>query len=125
MIRSQGNVLSSIARWRLSLRMQRVKERHHDGCLRRAQIFSVGWHIASALDNLSHELIPGEAKRHLVEGRSALASLAVERMAVAALLLLEHDGASPLQRGTPVEIRSRDWHAAPRVHHRAPGCMQS
>ena len=102
-----------------------MKERHHGGCLRRAQILSVGWHIAAALDNLSHELIPGEAKRHLVEGRSALASLAVERMAVAALLLLEHDGASPLQRGTPVEILSRDGHAAPRVHHRAPGCMQS
>src|SRR5712671_6322922 len=95
-----------------------MKERHHGGCLRRAQILSVGWHIASALDNLSYKLIPGEAKRHLVEGRSALAPLAVERMAVAALLLLEHDGASPLQRGTPVEILSRDWHAAPRS-----GCL--
>src|SRR6476660_4480614 len=105
--------------------MQRVKERHDGGCLRRVQILSVGWHVASALDHLSHELIPGETKRHLVERRPALAALAVERMAVAALLLLEHDGASPLQRGTPVEILSGDWHAAPRVHHRAPGCMQS
>ena len=125
MIGSQCHVLSSVARWSLSRRVERVKERHHGGCLRRVQILSVGWHIASALDHLTYELIPGEAKRHLVEGRSALASLAVERMAVAALLLLEHDGAPPLQGGTPVEKFPRDWHAAPRVHHRAPRCMQS
>jgi len=124
-IGSQCHVLSSVARWSLSRRVERVKERHHGGCLRRAQILPEGGHVASTLDDLSHELIAGEAKRHTVEGRPALASLAVERMAVAALLLLEHDGAPPLQGGTPVEKFPRDWHAAPRVHHRAPRCMQS
>ena len=116
-------VQGSIARWSLSLWMQCRKERYRCGYLSRIQVLPEGGHIASALDNLSHELIPGEAKRHLVEGRSALASQTVERMAVAALLLLEHDGACPLQRGAPVEILLRDWHAAPCVHHRAPGRM--
>ena len=114
-----------ITRWRLSGRMQRRKERHRRGDFSRIQVFPERGHIAAALDDLPHELIPGEAKGHLIERRSALASLAVERMAVAALLRLEDEGASPLQRRTPVEIFLRDRHAAPRVHHRAPRCVQA
>jgi len=37
--------------------MQRLKERHKGGGLRWAQIFSIGRHIAAALDNLAYQLI--------------------------------------------------------------------
>jgi hypothetical protein len=37
--------------------MQRLEESHKGSGLRRAQIFSIGRHIAAALDNLAYQLI--------------------------------------------------------------------
>src|SRR5712691_11383018 len=69
-------------------RMQGLHERHQCRHLRRAQILAIGRHIAPALDHLPDQLIPGQARRHVVERRAALAAAAVQAMAVPALLVL-------------------------------------
>ena len=69
-------------------RMQGLHERHQRCDLRRAQILAIGRHIAPALDHLPDQLVPGQARCHVVECRAALAATAVQAMAIPALLVL-------------------------------------
>jgi hypothetical protein len=58
---AQRGGAGSVARRRLIGRPQRLEKCHQCSGLRRAQIFSIGWHISSALDYLTYELVFGEA----------------------------------------------------------------
>ena len=58
--------------------------------LRRAQVLSICRHISPTLDHLPNELIRIKAQRDLVERGSPFSTLIVERVAVVALLCLEH-----------------------------------
>src|SRR5262245_26758666 len=69
-------------------RMQGLHERHQRGDLRRAEILAIGRHIAAALDHLPDKLVAGQARRHVVERRAALAAAAAQAVAVPALLVL-------------------------------------
>src|SRR5947208_2457184 len=62
---------------RLIGRMQCFQEGHQCRRLWRAQILTISRHIASTLDDLSNQLIMGEAQGHGVESRAALPSLAI------------------------------------------------
>jgi hypothetical protein len=119
-IRSECEVLGSIMRGRLSGRMQRLKECHKRSRFRRTQILSVGRHISAALDHLSDQLILGKAQSNAIERRSALPSLAIQRMAIVALLCLENQRTSPLESRACSQIFRWDWQAAPGVHHWTP-----
>src|SRR5882762_1242621 len=110
-----------IARGRLSGRMQRLEERDQRGGLRRAEVLSVGRHVAAALDYLADQLVLCERDGDSIEGRPALSSLAVERMAVVALLELKNERAMSLQGGPALQVLLWDWLAAPGIHHRTPG----
>src|SRR5262249_20650666 len=68
-------------------RMQGLHERHQRGDLRRTQILAIGRHIAPALDHLPDQLVAGQARRHVVERRAALAAAAAQAVAIPALLV--------------------------------------
>lgn len=70
--------VGSVSRWHLPSRMERLKEGHERSCFRRAQIFSIGRHIASALDHLPDELVLSKVHSNTVQSRSALASIVIE-----------------------------------------------
>jgi hypothetical protein len=67
-------------------RPQERDERRH---LRRAQVLAVCRHLAAALEHLSDQLIVCLAPCDVIERRATLATLATQRVAVAALLVLK------------------------------------
>ena len=90
--------LSGVAGGRMAGGMQRFQERNQGGHFGRIQVLAIGWHVAAALNDLTHQLIAGEPGGDAIQGRAALASGAADGMAVAALLHLEDQRALPLQR---------------------------
>ena len=84
--------------------MQGLKKGHQRCCLRRTQVFSIGRHIATALNYLADQLILCESQSHTVQGRSAFASPVIERMAVVTLLDLKDQRTLALQGGASVDI---------------------
>src|SRR5262245_8527338 len=78
----------SIAGYRGMRRMQGLHERHERRHLCRAQILAIGRHIAAALDHLPDQLVAGQACRHVVERRAALAAAVAQAVAIPALLVL-------------------------------------
>src|SRR5215470_9609386 len=103
--------------------MQCFEKCDERGCLRGAQILAVRWHIAASLDHLPDELVLREPRSNTVESGASLPAAPPQGMAVAALLSLKDQGASPFKRGCPVQ--KLRWHgcAAPRVHLRTPGSV--
>src|SRR5580658_2998930 len=105
---------------RLAFGPERFEERDECSGLRGAEIFSVRGHVAAALNHLANQLILREARRYGIERGAAHAAFVAQRMAVVALLLLEHERALAFERRTMRKIAWRNWVAAPRVHDRAP-----
>src|SRR5262245_51951991 len=106
-------------------RMQGLHERHQRRHLRRTQILAIGRHIAPALDHLPDQLVAGQARRHIVERRAALAAAAAQAVAVPALLVLEHQGALDFERRAALYIVRGHWRAAPGLHLWGPGRVLS
>src|SRR5215468_8795448 len=104
------------ARRRLVRGAQRLHERDDGVHLGRRQVLTVGGHVAAALEDLTHELIGGEPRRHAVEGGAAPATFPAQAVAVATLLVLDHQRALELQRGPPAEVLHGRGRAAPRLH---------
>ena len=84
--------------------MQCFEKRHQSGGLRGTQVLSIRGHIAAALDDLADQLILREPDGDGVERRPAFAAVAVQRMAVVALLDLKHERPLPLQRRASLQI---------------------
>src|SRR5207302_10627780 len=57
------------------------------------------------------------------ERRAALPAAVLKRVAVAALLHLEHKRSLPLERRASVQESERNRRATPRIHHRTPRRM--
>src|SRR5690242_19633237 len=100
--------------------MQRLEEGDERGDLRRAEALAVRRHVPAALHHLPDQLILCEADGDVVERWPTLPTLVTERVAIAALLQLEHDRPLPLERASPLEVSRWNGLAAPGVHHRAP-----
>ena len=79
--------------WRLLNRMQRLEECNQRRGFRWTQVFSVGGHVAAALNHLTNQLVFIEAQGDPVERGAAFSALLTERMAVVALLYLEDERA--------------------------------
>ena len=93
----EHRVARSITRRRLARRMQRLKKRNQRRRFRRTQIFAVRRHVAAALQDLAVKLIFRETRGDVIQGGSAQTANFFERMAIAALLLLENDCALAFQ----------------------------
>src|SRR5262245_9413392 len=89
----EHHVAREVAGRSLTSRMERHEERDQRRGLRGREVLPVRGHVAAALDDLADELVLGEAHGHVVQRGPALAPAIVERMAVAALLHLEDEGA--------------------------------
>src|SRR5262249_30164101 len=98
-------------------------ERDQRPDLRRAEILATGRHIAPALDYLADQLAIGQSRRNVVERRAALTAFPAQAMAIAALLVLQRNGALQLERRASFNKLLRQGVAAPRVHMRRPGRM--
>src|SRR5215467_12097039 len=115
------DVAGCIAGRRLAGGMQGPEKGHQSCGFRRAQVFSVSWHVASALNHLPDQLVLREPYRNAVERRTSLPAEFAERMAIAALLGLKHQRPLPLKRRGSVQKSFRNRIAAPSIHVRAPG----
>src|SRR5258706_13607562 len=109
-----------IARRHLSGRVHRLQKRHERARFRRIQIPTVRGHVAAALNHLTNQLIRRQADGDGVERRPALSSVAAERMAVPALLVLKHERTLALEGRASSQVRHGNGGAAPRVHGWAP-----
>jgi hypothetical protein len=54
------------------------------------KIFAIGRHVSAAGHNLEAQLIEGHARGNIIERRTALAALAANGVAIAALLALKN-----------------------------------
>src|ERR1700728_1701422 len=72
---AECNGTRSVTCWRLTSRVQRLKERHLRSSLRRTEILSIGWTIPSARHNLANKLVFGEAPGTPVHRRTTLPPL--------------------------------------------------
>ena len=102
------------------LAAQRGKKAHQCLRLRRAQSVAIGWHVAAALQHLADHLVLGHPRRNRVQRRPAQPACSAQGVAVAALLVLQHQRALPLQRRTAREILHRRRIARPCRHDRTP-----
>src|SRR6266481_491323 len=84
--------------------MECFEERHERGGLGGTQVLSICRHVTAALDDLADQLILRQPDGNGVERRAALPSFGTERVAVVALLDLEHERALPLERRTSAQI---------------------
>ena len=91
------------APWRTQ-RFEEGDERRH---FRGREVLAVGRHVAAALEDLADELVAREPRGDVVERRPALPPCVAERVAVAALLDLEHERALPLERRAALDESSR------------------
>ena len=96
---SEFSGTGSVTRWRLTGRVQRLEERDEGGRLRGTQVFSIGRHVAAALNYLADELIRRELYSNTIQLRSALPSRAAQRVAVVTLLSLKDERPLPLDEG--------------------------
>src|ERR1700756_1014368 len=96
--------------------MQRFKECHQCGCLRRAQVLSVGRHVSPALDHLANELVLGQPDGNTVESGTPLSTLVAQRTTVATLLDLENQRSLPLKSRCAMQELCRHGITAPGIH---------
>src|SRR5262245_64365654 len=93
--------------------MQGPHERDQSRDLRRAEVPAIGRHIAPALDHLPDQLVSGQARRHVVERRAALAAFPAQAMTIATLLVLQYRDATQFARRKPYNEFLRHGGAAP------------
>ena len=93
---------------------------HQGGGLCRVERVAVGGHVSAALQDLADDLVFGHARGDGVECRAAHPADAADRVAVAALLVLEDERALAFERSAVLQIGLRNRIAGPRVHDRAP-----
>src|SRR5262245_30844270 len=84
--------------------MQGFEERHERGHFRRVEVPPVRRHVAAALEGLAYELIVGHSSGDPVQCGTAPTTGAADRVAVAALLRLEHQRSLTLERRPPLEV---------------------
>ena len=101
-------------------RMERLEERDERRRLRRREVRAVRRHVASALQDLAEELVLRQPRRDVVERRAAPAPGVAERVAVAALLVLEDERALAHDGAPALEVLRGHRQGAPRVHDRRP-----
>src|SRR5579863_4039337 len=94
-------------------RMQGNEEGNQSINLRRIQLFPIGGHVPTTLDDLPNQFGPGHASTHIIERRSTLASGIAEAVAIAALLVLEHQRTADLKWRASTEIVERHRITAP------------
>src|SRR5277367_2260213 len=99
---AKRHITRGIAGGSLADRMKSHEKRNQRRGFRRTQVFSVGRHVAAALDDLSNQLILCEPHGDAVERRASLAAQIPKGMAVAALLGLKHERALSFQSSGPV-----------------------
>jgi len=114
---------SGIPSGKMARRMKCNQESDQRGGFRGAQVFSIGRHIATTLNDLPDELILRKTQRDGVERRPTLAACIAERVAVAALLELEDQRALAFERSGVLEKLLGDGISAPGIHHGAPGSI--
>src|SRR5215469_18887301 len=110
----------SIGGGRLVVGMQCLEETYERRGLGGRKRAAIGRHVPAAEQDLAAKLILGEPRGHAVEGGAAHAAEPADRVAVAALLLLEDVRALPLQRSAFLQVHNGHGRAAPRAHLRAP-----
>src|SRR5207244_2001690 len=100
--------------------MQCFEEPHERISFCGTQILSIRRHIAPALDHLSDQLIMCESDSDCIECRSTLSTLAVESMAVVALLGLKNQRTLAFQCRAPRQIFRWNGFTALCIHHCTP-----
>lgn len=83
----------------LACRMQGLEKRDKRRGFGRTQILPVGRHVTAPLNHLANELVLRESHGNAVECGAPLSAEITERVAIAALLDLEHKGSLSLKRG--------------------------
>src|SRR5580704_6029346 len=96
---TEHRIARRIARGSLPSWMQGFEKCHERRGLCRTQVLPVRRHVAASLDHLADELVLREPHGDAVERRPPLSAEFTERMAIAALLHLEHESALPLKCG--------------------------
>src|SRR5580765_7529945 len=104
-----------IARRALTAGAEGLQECHQRGRFRWRKVLPVRRHVTAALQHLPDQLVWRQPNRHGIETWAALAALAAETVAVAALFRLKHDCALTFECGTTLKIFRRHRHAAPGV----------
>src|SRR5713226_9197019 len=64
-----------VVRWWFRYRMHRLQERDDRVDLRRSEVLAVGRHVAAALHDLAYDLVVGEPRGGVVQGRAAQSAL--------------------------------------------------
>ena len=104
-----GDGTGSIAGRQLTGGMKSFEEGDEGGGFSGAEIFAIGGHVATALNDLANELVLGEEKSDFVEGGAAFAAFVAERMAIVALLELKDEGALAFEGGTILQELLEGW----------------
>jgi len=105
--------------------MKSHEESNDGGGLRGTEIFSVGRHVAAALDDLASKLVLRKEDGDLIEGGTPLAAFVTESMAVVALLELKDERALTHERRAILQEHGGNGIAAPGVHDGTPGSVTS
>src|SRR5215469_13652100 len=111
----------SVARSRLSGRMQSFEKCDKRGGLCWTQILTVRRHVATTLNHLPNELILREPNSNAVESGAPLSACISQSMTIPALLGLKHERSLSLQCGRAMQKSRRHRVAAPSIHVRTPG----
>src|SRR5260370_7017848 len=93
---TEHHIARCITSWSLPCGMQGLKKRDERRGLCRTQVLPVRRHVAASLDHLADELVLREPHGDAIQRRASLPAQLPEGMAVAALLDLQYDAASPL-----------------------------
>src|ERR1700678_381476 len=110
-----------VARRTLCCRVQGLEESYERRSLCRTQVVPISGHVAAALNHLPNELVLCQPHGNAGQGRPSLSTRVTKRVAVAALLALNHERTLPLERGRAMDVPVGYWLAAPGVHVRTPG----
>lgn len=86
---------------------------------------AVSGHISSTLQDLADDLIFRHASSDGVQRRTAEATFSADGVTVAALLVLEDDGAFSFEWSSVVKISRGNGIAGPCIHDRTPWCVHT
>ena len=115
--------VASFCTWDRCRGMQRLEKSHKGRGLRRIEIFSVGGHVAAALEYLAYKLIASQANSDGIKGRAPLSTDSAERVAIVALLFLKHQCALDLKRCASAQELRWNGSRGRCIHYRAPRRM--
>src|SRR5260370_35180930 len=92
-------------RTRRPQRLQKRDQRAHFGW---AYGLGIRRHVAASLDHLANQLIAREPRGDHVQGRAALASMAIQAVAIPALLILQNQSAAHFKWRPALQELRRD-----------------